>query len=166
MSNTNTTTGSDWVRLNVGGKVFQTTKDTLSRYPDTFLARLINGGLPSEKDESGADLIDADPEHFRTILNYLRRASVKLDGSKMNLEDLLREADFYNIHPLVNEIRRAMSRKTEDPTKEVINKMSQEIAAMSKSLSDIRKHLLPYRLHHKATDESEKITVCPLIATP
>ncbi|KAI1706907.1 BTB/POZ domain-containing protein [Ditylenchus destructor] len=138
MSKTNSTAGSDWVRLNVGGTVFQTTKDTLSRYPDTFLARLVNGGIPSDKDESGAYLIDADPEHFRTILNYLRRGSVKLDGT-MNLEDLLREADFYNVLPLVDEIRRAMRHKTEDPNKEVINKMSQEIASISNSLVVIRK---------------------------
>ncbi|KAI1710370.1 BTB/POZ domain-containing protein [Ditylenchus destructor] len=104
MSVNNPTPNSEWIRLNVGGKVFQTRKDTLSRYPDTFLDRLVNGGLPSDKDESGAYLIDADPEHFRTILNYLRRGSVTLDASKVILGDLLREADFFNIEPLVDEI--------------------------------------------------------------
>ncbi|KAI1702975.1 poly-adenylate binding protein, unique domain-containing protein [Ditylenchus destructor] len=109
MSGNNSTPNDDWVRLNVGGKVFQTTKDTLSRYPDSFLARLVNSGIPSDKDESGAYLIDADPEHFRTILNYLRRGQVTLDSSKVILGDLLREADFFNIEPLVIEIRQAMS---------------------------------------------------------
>lgn len=30
-----------WVKLNVGGKVFLTTKTTLSKEPDSFLSRLI-----------------------------------------------------------------------------------------------------------------------------
>ena len=41
----------DWVKLNVGGKVFQTTKTTLLREPKSFLARLIQDDpdLPSLK---------------------------------------------------------------------------------------------------------------------
>ncbi|KAI1702977.1 BTB/POZ domain-containing protein [Ditylenchus destructor] len=134
MSGNNSTPKDDWVRLNVGGKVFQTTKDTLSRYPDSFLARLVNGGLSSDKDESGAYLIDADPEHFRTILNYLRRGSVTLDGT-MKLEDLLREADFYNIEPLVIEIREAMSAPDQMTT--MTNLILAKIDDMSKKLSPV-----------------------------
>ncbi|KAI1696894.1 BTB/POZ domain-containing protein [Ditylenchus destructor] len=109
MTETNFSTNGDWVRLNVGGKIFQTTKDTLSRHPDSFLARLVNGELPSEKDESGAYLIDGNPEHFDTILTYLRRGVLNLDGNEKTTKDLLCEADFYNIQPLVDEIRKAMS---------------------------------------------------------
>ncbi|KAI1701769.1 BTB/POZ domain-containing protein [Ditylenchus destructor] len=97
-----------WVRLNVGGKTFQTTKDTLSRYPDSFLARLVNGELSSDKDESGAYLVDGNPEHFDTILTYLRRGVLNLDGNEKTAKDLLLEADFYNIQSLVEEIRKAM----------------------------------------------------------
>ncbi|KAI1702978.1 BTB/POZ domain-containing protein [Ditylenchus destructor] len=135
MSGSNSAPKDEWVRLNVGGKVFQTTKDTLSRYPDTFLARLVNGGLSSDKDESGAYLIDADPEHFRTILNYLRRGTVTLDASKVILGDLLREADFFNIEPLVIEIRQAMS--APDPMKEMTNQILTKMEDMSKKLSNV-----------------------------
>ncbi|KAI1698301.1 BTB/POZ domain-containing protein [Ditylenchus destructor] len=81
--------------------------------PDSFLARLVNGVFPSEKDESGAYLFDANPEHFRTIVHYLRKGSVKLGGSTMNLKgkmdlDLLRKADFLIVLPLIDKIRRAM----------------------------------------------------------
>ncbi|KAI1692325.1 BTB/POZ domain-containing protein [Ditylenchus destructor] len=109
MGGINSAINSNWVCLNVGGKLFQTTKDTLSRYPESFLARLVNGDLPSEKDESGAYFVDGDPEHFRTILTYLRRGVLNLDDNEKTNKDLLCEADFYNIEPLVNEIRKAMS---------------------------------------------------------
>ncbi|KAI1697439.1 BTB/POZ domain-containing protein [Ditylenchus destructor] len=93
---TNNSRNSKWVRLNVGGKVFQTTKDTLSRHPESFLARLVNGDLHSEKDESGAYLIDGNPEHFRHHFD--------LPSQRY----LLCEADFYNIQPLVDEIQMTM----------------------------------------------------------
>ncbi|KAI1710283.1 BTB/POZ domain-containing protein [Ditylenchus destructor] len=111
-SGTSNSNNSDWVRLNVGGKTFQTTKDTLSRCPDSFLARLVNGELPSEKDGSGAYLIDGSPEHFDTILTYLRRGVLNMNGNQKTAKDLLCEADFYNIQPLVDEIRKAMSAAT------------------------------------------------------
>lgn len=41
---------NQWVRLNVGGTCFLTTKTTLSRDPNSFLARLIQDGeLISDK---------------------------------------------------------------------------------------------------------------------
>ncbi|KAI1713318.1 BTB/POZ domain-containing protein [Ditylenchus destructor] len=95
---------SDWVRLNVGGKVFQTTKDTLTRYPDSFLARLVNAELSSVKDETGAILIDRSYEHFHTILNYLRTSVLNFDRSENATKELLSEADFYGLQSLVDEI--------------------------------------------------------------
>ncbi|KAI1699355.1 BTB/POZ domain-containing protein [Ditylenchus destructor] len=108
MSGSNTTSDDDWIRLNVGGKIFETTKDTLSRHPESFLARLVNGGLPSKQDQSGAFLIDRNYEHFGSILNYFRSGVVNLDRNEKAMKDLLCEADFYNIEALLDEIRKAM----------------------------------------------------------
>ncbi|KAI1705307.1 BTB/POZ domain-containing protein [Ditylenchus destructor] len=86
MSENNANPNSDWVRLNVGGKVFQTTKDTLSRSPESFFERLVQGHLSSEKDETGALLIDRSYKHFDTILNYLRTGVVNLDYKEKALK--------------------------------------------------------------------------------
>ncbi|KAI1694617.1 BTB/POZ domain-containing protein [Ditylenchus destructor] len=110
MSENNSTTLDGWVRLNVGGKIFQTTKDTLARCPESFLARLVNGELPSEKDETGALLIDRSYKHFDTILNYLRTGVVHFVRKEKAIKDLLCEVDFYNIQSLVDEIQKSTNR--------------------------------------------------------
>ncbi|KAI1707656.1 BTB/POZ domain-containing protein [Ditylenchus destructor] len=102
-----TANNSDWVRLNVGGKLFQTTKSTLSTHPESFLARLANGNIPSEKDDTGAFLIDRNFEQFGTILNYFRSGVVNLDRNEKAMKDLLCEADFYNVQLLVDKINKA-----------------------------------------------------------
>ncbi|KAI1713336.1 BTB/POZ domain-containing protein [Ditylenchus destructor] len=106
MSEINFGKNSNWVRLNVGGKVFQTTKDTLTRHPDTLLARLVNGELSSDKDETGAILIDRSYEHFDTILNYLRTGVLNFDRSENATKELLCEADFYGLQALIEEINK------------------------------------------------------------
>ena len=56
-----------WVKLNVGGEKLEISKKTLTKYPDSRLAELVN----SIEDEDVLRL-DLDPEYFRPILNWIR----------------------------------------------------------------------------------------------
>ncbi|EFA07111.1 BTB/POZ domain-containing protein KCTD3 isoform X2 [Tribolium castaneum] len=92
----------DILHLNVGGKRFSTSKQTLTLIPDTFFTALLSGRISSLRDEKGAIFIDRDPEIFSIILNYLRTREIDLHGT--NIRTLRHEAEYYNIAPLVKRL--------------------------------------------------------------
>lgn len=105
-----------WVRLNVGGQIFLTTKTTLSRDTNSFLARLIREDeeLISDTDETGAFLVDRDPRYFAPVLNYLRHGKLVLE-SGLSEEGLLEEAEFYNIINLIALVKESIARRDQRP---------------------------------------------------
>ncbi|XP_054009386.1 BTB/POZ domain-containing protein KCTD9 isoform X2 [Hylaeus anthracinus] len=94
----------EWITLNVGGKYFTTTRDTLTKTePTSMLARMFTEStdneqriLPSRQDEMGAFLIDRSPTYFEPLLNYLRHGQMTLDAN-VNPSGVLAEARFYGI---------------------------------------------------------------------
>ncbi|XP_037610591.1 BTB/POZ domain-containing protein KCTD2 [Sebastes umbrosus] len=136
--------GSRWVRLNVGGTYFITTKQTLCRDPKSFLFRLCqeDPDLDSDKDETGAYLIDRDPTYFGPILNYLRHGKLIMD-KHLAEEGVLEEAEFYNIVSLVRlvkeRIRDNENRTSQGPVKHVYRVLQcqeEELTQMVSTMSD------------------------------
>ncbi|XP_053308704.1 BTB/POZ domain-containing protein KCTD2 isoform X1 [Spea bombifrons] len=136
--------GGKWVRLNVGGTYFLSTKQTLCREPKSFLYRLCqeDPDLDSDKDETGAYLIDRDPTYFGPILNYLRHGKLILD-KELAEEGVLEEAEFYNIASLVRlvkeRIRDNENRTSQGPVKHVYRVLQcqeEELTQMVSTMSD------------------------------
>ena len=55
------------IKLNVGGEMMETTRETLTKFPDSRLAEMVN----SSKDDE-VFFLDLDPDYFRPVLNWLR----------------------------------------------------------------------------------------------
>lgn len=105
----------DWVTLNVGGKYFTTSKNTLqAKEPNSMLARMFaetTGGYlmaPSNVDENGAYLIDRSPIYFEPILNFLRNGQLIFD-TNVNPEGILEEAKFFGIDSVVSLLDQVIS---------------------------------------------------------
>uniref|UniRef100_A0A3Q2VSS2 SH3KBP1 binding protein 1 n=1 Tax=Haplochromis burtoni TaxID=8153 RepID=A0A3Q2VSS2_HAPBU len=93
-----TARSGDIIHLNVGGKRFSTSRQTLTWVPDSFFSSLLSGRISTLKDETGAIFIDRDPSLFATILNFLR--TKELHPRSINVHMLMHEAEFYGITPL------------------------------------------------------------------
>merc|ERR1711872_536551 len=106
MGNPSTSLRKEWVRMGVGDTLFMTTKTTLCKDPKSFLCRICQDetDLGSEKDETGAFLIDRDPKYFGPVLNYLRHGKLVIDKNIVE-EGVLEEAEFYNVADMVKVLK-------------------------------------------------------------
>jgi hypothetical protein len=90
------------IKLNVGGCKFTTSLDTLLIYPESMLGSMFSGKYKIEKDEKGYFFIDRDGTHFRYILNFLRSGTLLMPEDPVVKRELLVEAEFYQIKPLID----------------------------------------------------------------
>ncbi|KAF2074673.1 hypothetical protein CYY_004023 [Polysphondylium violaceum] len=94
---------TDWISLNVGGRVFTTTRSTISRDKDSMLAKMFSENWDSAKDINGAYLIDRSPDYFSPILNFLRCGTITIDEG-VNVEGVYQEARFFNISGMIDKL--------------------------------------------------------------
>lgn len=94
--------------LNVGGTLYSTTLETLTRFPDSMLGAMFRAGMPMPPNlnpQGGHYFIDRDGKAFRHILNFLRLGRLDLPRGYGETALLRAEADFYQIRPLLDALR-------------------------------------------------------------
>lgn len=102
-------TQGDRIKLNIGGKLFTTSVNTILTIRDSFLARLIESGKIDLKEEL---FFDRSPRVFHLILNYYRYK--KIDYKKLNKNDLIQlkdDAEYF----AVSEISTFLAEKLKEP---------------------------------------------------
>ncbi|XP_047973583.1 BTB/POZ domain-containing protein At5g41330 [Salvia hispanica] len=87
---------SNVVTIDVGGQLFQTTKQTLSSVGSkSFFSKIIS-------DSSAAvPFIDRDPELFSLFLSLLRTGNLPSKAKSFDMQDLIFESRFYGIEDLL-----------------------------------------------------------------
>ena len=93
------------IKLNVGGQHFTTSLQTVTKDPGSMLHAMFSGRFDSKPAEDGSYFIDRDGTHFRYILNYLRTGRLLLPEDKLVRQELLEEAEFYQIRGIIDELR-------------------------------------------------------------
>uniref|UniRef100_A0A8C4NH37 Potassium channel tetramerization domain containing 2 n=1 Tax=Eptatretus burgeri TaxID=7764 RepID=A0A8C4NH37_EPTBU len=135
---------SKWLRLNVGGTEFLTTRHTLGREPGSVLCALGRQDATHGfcQDETGAFLVDRDPAYFSTILNFLRHGKLILN-EQLTEEGVLAEAEYYNISSLVSLVKErirqraaAQSRHSVKHVYRVLQCREEELTQMVSTMSD------------------------------
>jgi len=102
--------------LVVGGERFTTAMETLQIIPDSFFTKLVENVSEEQlNDGCGEFFIDRSPEMFPYILEYLRsqrygeQSQLSLPAEKKDLEQLLREASFYDLKAYAESIKQSLS---------------------------------------------------------
>jgi hypothetical protein len=89
----------DIITINVGGKTFQTKIDTLLSIKDTLFYKII---VSKKLDLMDPIFIDRNYKFFKYIMTFLRYQKINLNElSRLDLDDLLEEATFYEMDALV-----------------------------------------------------------------
>ena len=96
------------INLNIGGRRFTTSLQTLTKDPDSMLAVMFSGKFEVKPSEDGTFFIDRDGKHFRFILNYLRDGELIVPEGATFLKELEAEAKFYQIKGLLQELEDKM----------------------------------------------------------
>lgn len=89
------------VKLNVGGRVFLTDKETLS---EGMLGALIKHQNPAQQID-GHYFIDRDPDTFRWILNFLRGSKVLPPKHSTDIQLIREEAEYFALDQLAARIQ-------------------------------------------------------------
>jgi len=78
--------------------LFSSSLETLTKFGESRLARLFNGGIPIVLDSLKQHyFIDRDGQMFRHVLNFVRNSRLLLPDDFADVELLLEEAKFYDI---------------------------------------------------------------------
>ena len=94
------------IKLNVGGRIFETTATTLRRFPGSLFDEIL--GATNQKNlikrDDGTLFLDRCPEYFNYILNWLRNPDSQLlqPYDELGRKMLEMEVKFYKLSQLLN----------------------------------------------------------------
>ena len=98
------------IKLNVGGTIYETSLESLTKYPVNLLTEMFSESFRLKQSSDGSYFIDRDGTHFRHILNYLRCGTIPvLSILKRDSEEILKEAEYYGLAGLVKAINNQLN---------------------------------------------------------
>lgn len=93
------------VHIDVGGCIYTSSLETLTKFSDSKLSKMFNGTIPIVLDTLKQHyFIDRDGKSFRHILNYMRTNSLTLPDNFDDFNTLLNEAKYYELHDMIKQL--------------------------------------------------------------
>ena len=113
------------VKLNVGGRKFQTTTKTLMKFPNSYFAEFLNDEVNLPVDRDDYYFIDRSGESFQYILEYLRSGQLIQPEDDLLKNILYEELAYYKIPLKQGSANNSMIRSKSKSKKSNKNKSSQ-----------------------------------------
>jgi hypothetical protein len=93
------------VHIDVGGCIYTSSLETLTKFGDSRLSKMFNGTIPIVLDTLKQHyFIDRDGKAFRYILNFMRTGKLSLPSNFDDFETLLEEAKYYQLNEMIKQI--------------------------------------------------------------
>lgn len=90
------------VHIDVGGCIYTSSLETLTRFADSRLTKMFNGSIPIVLDGLKQHyFIDRDGKSFRHVLNFMRTGRLVLPVNFSDYDTLIAEAKFYELDEMV-----------------------------------------------------------------
>lgn len=99
------------IEINVGGKYYTTTLETLKGDRRSFLATMFNGSVRISRDSENRPFIDRDGILFAHILDYLRSGQLLLPEGFNEIERLEQEARYFKLSGLLRDLKTFTSKQ-------------------------------------------------------
>jgi hypothetical protein len=130
---------SEWLKLNVGGEAFKTTRATLTSHPDSSLARMFqrDAALPPAMMEDGVYQVDACPRAFGVVLNWLRYRRLILGPAKP--EEVVPVADYFGLGDLNTALQAHIAK--EEKGSALVKVMERGVKRLEEALQEVRGEL-------------------------
>ena len=128
---------ADWLKLNVGGTIFETSRSTLTSDNDSILSRMFepNSNLPpATTTTDGVYQIDSCPRSFEVVLNFLRYRHLILGDAKV--DDVLPVADYFGLGDL-REMLESHKEKEEEEKSKMICCIEESVEKLEEVLQHI-----------------------------
>ncbi|KAL1518345.1 hypothetical protein ABEB36_001982 [Hypothenemus hampei] len=105
------------VHIDVGGTIYTSSLETLTKYPESRLAKLFNGSIPIVLDSLKQHyFIDRDGGMFRHILNFMRNSKLLIPEDFQDLDLLLEEAKYFDIPPMIRQLEQMKKDRISKPS--------------------------------------------------
>lgn len=103
----------NYVRFDLGHYLHLCHRDTLLKFEDSTLAKMVKSELDQRKSSADYIVIDRNGKHFGAILDYMRdQTSFNLERwTETNIEELQLQADFYNLTDLMELCKLELEKK-------------------------------------------------------
>ncbi|XP_060520379.1 BTB/POZ domain-containing protein Tiwaz [Cylas formicarius] len=103
------------VHIDVGGTIYTSSLETLTKFPESRLAKLFNGSIPIVLDSLKQHyFIDRDGGMFRHILNFMRNSKLLIPENFQDLDLLLEEARYFDIPPMIRQLEQMKKDRTKN----------------------------------------------------
>ena len=135
----------DLMTLNVGRRIFQTTRVTLVSHPGSFLANMfsLDSSEAATVSPDGAFFIDADPDAFSVVLNWPRRKKLMMTA-RTTLENVAVEAEYFQLDDLKKEVEGRIKEIKQAEKKKVREKREND-EAKQEALEEISSSISSFR---------------------